>query len=349
MMRLPIHISRLLLPAMVAASISLVGCGKNETGGEMPPFTGKQPPQTNAVVPGTNLVVDIDGTTLTEAQLADQIGRIMSAQARQGAPAGQLAAMRGQMRGQVLDRFVSQTLLVNEATRLGIGVTDVELAAAIEELTSGLPKGVTLDAALDRAGVDKGKFQEEMTRGIRVKKLIDQQLTDLAAPTDDQVRDFYKKNQQRFEMPETAKARHILIKCDTNADDATRAEKKATAEACRGQLLAGADFATIAAGHSECPSKDRGGDLGQFGRGQMVKPFETAAFSQEIDAIGPVIATKFGYHVIQVTERAPAGLRPLADVKESILSFLTRREEQTAVAGFVDTLKKAATITYPTP
>jgi parvulin-like peptidyl-prolyl isomerase len=67
------------------------------------------------------------------------------------------------------------------------------------------------------------------------------------------------------------------------------------------QLASGASFAELAKAHSDCPSSRRGGDLGQFGRGQMVKPFEDAAFGMEIGQVSGVVETDFGYHLIQRT------------------------------------------------
>lgn len=96
-------------------------------------------------------------------------------------------------------------------------------------------------------------------------------------------------------------ARHILIAAD--ASDAARAEARKKIELVRAELLAGKDFATAAREYSDCPSKENGGDLGTFTRGQMVKAFEDAAFSQKPGEIGPIIETEFGFHIIQVLNR----------------------------------------------
>ena len=88
-----------------------------------------------------------------------------------------------------------------------------------------------------------------------------------------------------------AKARHILVN--------TQEECQALID----EIKAGADFAEVASKHSGCPSKAQGGDLGQFGPGQMVKEFDEVVFSAEVgEVVGPV-QTQFGYHIIEVTER----------------------------------------------
>ena len=92
----------------------------------------------------------------------------------------------------------------------------------------------------------------------------------------------------------------------TAAADADATAAKAKIDAIRTRLLAGEDFATLAAENSDCPSGQRGGDLGSFGKGMMVPEFEKAAYEQEVGVIGEVVKTNFGYHIVKVTERDDA-------------------------------------------
>jgi peptidyl-prolyl cis-trans isomerase C len=103
--------------------------------------------------------------------------------------------------------------------------------------------------------------------------------------------------------PQVVSVRHILIAAPPKMDDQTRQQRKTKAEEIRAQLLKGANFAEMAARYSDCPSKTKGGSLGMFRRGKMVKPFEDAAFSQRVGEIGPVIETVYGYHIVQVMDR----------------------------------------------
>ncbi|MBT8137657.1 MAG: peptidylprolyl isomerase [Gammaproteobacteria bacterium] len=90
----------------------------------------------------------------------------------------------------------------------------------------------------------------------------------------------------------TASARHILV-----ADESTCSDLKT-------QIESGADFAEMARQHSQCPSGQRGGDLGQFGRGQMVPEFDQIVFSGEVGAVHGPVKTQFGYHLIEITQRS---------------------------------------------
>jgi len=89
-----------------------------------------------------------------------------------------------------------------------------------------------------------------------------------------------------------ATARHILVDSETKC------------QSLIDEIKGGADFAAIAKEHSSCPSGNSGGELGTFGKGQMVPEFETACFEGEIDAVQGPIKTQFGYHAVQVTARS---------------------------------------------
>lgn len=123
----------------------------------------------------------------------------------------------------------------------------------------------------------------------------------------------YKAEPKAFEAPEQIRARHILI---AKADDA-----RAKADKLLADLKAGAKFEDLASAHSADPgSAAKGGDLGPFTRGKMVKPFEDAAFGlAKPGDLSNVVETQFGYHIIQLVERQPAGLRPFSEVREELL------------------------------
>ena len=136
------------------------------------------------------------------------------------------------------------------------------------------------------------------------------------------------------------------MKFDSGASDEDKAAAKAKIDGIRERALAGEDFAALAKENSDCPSKDRGGSLGSFGRGQMVKPFEEAAFTQELGVVGPVVETQFGYHVILVTDRTEAGKIEFEDVKENLAAGMFHEKAQEAVSEFMDKVRDNATIEY---
>ena len=105
-------------------------------------------------------------------------------------------------------------------------------------------------------------------------------------------------------MSATVKASHILLMYKgSSRSSATRSKTEAAEliQALANQIAGGADFAVLARQHSDCPSGRQGGDLGSFGRGQMVGPFEEAAFGLPVGGTSGVVETDFGYHLIQRT------------------------------------------------
>jgi parvulin-like peptidyl-prolyl isomerase len=105
-------------------------------------------------------------------------------------------------------------------------------------------------------------------------------------------------------MPDKVRASHILLMYRGSArSTATRSQEEAQTQIAqiKSDLDAGADFADLASNHSDCPSRQGGGDLGEFGRGQMVGPFEQTAFGMQIGETSGVVETDFGYHIIRRT------------------------------------------------
>ena len=160
-------------------------------------------------------------------------------------------------------------------------------------------------------------------------------------PTDAELRDYYEANQARFETPPEVRARHILIKA-RGKDPAAREAARAEAAEVLSMLKSGASFADLAKSRSDDPgTASKGGDLGWFPRGMMVKPFEDAAFSLEKGELSDVVETPFGYHVILVLDRKPAGTKPFEAVKGEIRKALSRQKAQSEAAALLRPVEAA--------
>lgn len=138
--------------------------------------------------------------------------------------------------------------------------------------------------------------------------------------SDADINSYYEQNQKLYGSPEERRASHILVAVKKDASAADKAAAKAKAEKLSAQLIANpADFAKVAKTASDDPgSAAQGGDLGYFGPGMMVKPFEDAAFQMKQGQISAPVQSDFGYHVIQLTGIKPARVKPLEQVKGDI-------------------------------
>jgi peptidyl-prolyl cis-trans isomerase D len=141
--------------------------------------------------------------------------------------------------------------------------------------------------------------------------------------TDQEVDDYYEENTETFREEKEIRARHILFKLDPDApeEEVEKVKKKASMvlEKARG----GEDFADLAKKYSEGPSAQKGGDLGYFGKGRMVKPFEEAAFKMKKGEISELVRTQFGYHIIKVEDVLEARTKTLKEVRGEIRKTLT--------------------------
>jgi peptidyl-prolyl cis-trans isomerase D len=162
-------------------------------------------------------------------------------------------------------------------------------------------------------------YHRDDQRVIRYQLVETSKLRRLLPVEDDDLRAFYEEHQEEFLEGEQANARHILIRLAPDASSEQEAATKLRADAVAQMASTGADFAELAAKHSEDPgSKDNGGDLGWFARGRMVPEFEEAVFSAKPgDLVGP-IKSQFGYHIIRIEGFRPEHQRPFEEVEEQI-------------------------------
>jgi peptidyl-prolyl cis-trans isomerase D len=161
-------------------------------------------------------------------------------------------------------------------------------------------------------------------------------------PTQQEIEAYYNAHRTEYSVPEQAKARHILIKLEPNADAKADAAAKAKAEDILKQLQKGANFAELAKKYSDDPgSKDAGGELGFARRGMMVPQFDNAIFTQKIGDFA-IVKTQYGYHIVQVEERQAAHAQSLAEVTPTIQATLMRQKSTAAQEAFSRTLTSEA-------
>ncbi|MHB8908742.1 MAG: peptidylprolyl isomerase [Syntrophales bacterium] len=293
---------------------------------------------------GSGIAVEVDGEKLMKGQLDQDTQKQLEAIKGQ-VPAANIENARAEIRKSLIDDFVVRTLINKEIAKKKITADDKEITEILDTLKAQLPSGMTMDELQKKNKIDAAKMREEIGLNIRMNKLVMGELGGKIKITENEIADFYKQNQDKFKQPESVHARHILVAKAPEDTDKVKAGKKSKAEELRKQLAGGADFADMATKNSDCPSKQNGGDLGTFSRGQMVKPFEEAAFSQKTNEIGPVVETDFGFHIIQVLERQSAQVAKLdAATKKQISAFLERQKQQTAFEGLVKRLKAGANI-----
>lgn len=205
---------------------------------------------------------------------------------------------------QFLDELIKRELLYQEAERLGLG-KDKEFLEKVEEF-----KRMTL-----------------------LSTLLKKEVEDKAVVSDAEIKEYYDKNPQEFKTDQV-RASHILV------------EKEDEAKGIIERLKKGEDFSKLAESLSKDPgSASKGGDLGFFGRGRMIPEFEEVAFSLKPGEISQQpLKTRFGYHIIKVTERKEGSLLPLENVKDKINGKLVSEKQRRLFESLIEKLTKEAKI-----
>jgi peptidyl-prolyl cis-trans isomerase D len=163
--------------------------------------------------------------------------------------------------------------------------------------------------------------------------------------TDAQIQQYYAQNEATYRVDAQVKVRHILISVDPNAGAAADAAAKAKAQGILDQLRKddGKDFADLAKKNSDDPgSKDQGGELGWIKHGTTVPQFDQTAFAQQPGQISGLVRTQYGYHIIQTEEKQDAHVKPLSEVRASIVDTLTKQKEAQAEQAFAQQLATEA-------
>jgi peptidyl-prolyl cis-trans isomerase C len=304
------------------------------------PAAAEAPPEPPKPMPAQlpAVLARVNGEEVKKADF-DRLIKNMELGAGQPIP----AERRDEILRRSLDQLITYTLLTQETKARKIGVTDTEINGRVAEMRKQFPDEAAFRKALAERGMTVERLKEDARIDMVISKMLDAELANLPPVTDDQARDFYQKNPDKFQQPEAVRASHILIPTG-QADDAGKKKLRAQAEAVLTQAKNGTDFAQLAREHSKDGSASQGGDLNYFPRGQMVPEFDKVAWELKPGDISGIVETQFGYHIIKVTDRRAASTVPFEQVSERIRQFLADEKKQERSEAFVDALKKKARI-----
>lgn len=247
----------------------------------------------------------------------------------------------------ILKRLVEKELVRQAVDKAGIKVEDIEIAAAYEEYKKRFQTDEQFQNYLKHGRVTELSIRERITDKRSLEKLIESRGN--LAIDDKQGKEFYAKNERFYIDKAGVRASHILIKLNEKATPEQTKAAMAKVKKVQADLAANKEFAEVAKKYSEGPSAPKGGDLGFFGPGQMVKPFEETAFKMKVGDLSAPVKTRFGLHIIKVIEKREERKKPYDEVKEQIVQTLKNKRFFQERRKLLEDLRKTAKIDSKLP
>jgi peptidyl-prolyl cis-trans isomerase SurA len=220
------------------------------------------------------------------------------------------------LRKEVLGQLVEKQVILAEATRLGITVPPKDVSTAVDQEIGQLKQRLGGDAAFQTALAQektteaalRKRYEPDVKDQLVIMRTVGREVQNKVTVTDAEVRAYYQANRDSIQKkPESLKLAHILVAFEPDSQQVRKARVRADSiRTVLGKPGRAASFPDLAAQLSDDPSGRRGGDLGTFGKGDMVPEFEEVAFQLKPMEISNPVRTRFGYHVIQVLEHFPA-------------------------------------------
>jgi peptidyl-prolyl cis-trans isomerase C len=301
--------------------------------------TGALPAEASPGKAWSEVVARVNGQPITRGEV-DRTIRIYLAQSRASHELSPEA--RKQAEESALEQLIGNRLLYQVGLKLEI--RDLEQQVADKLLRFKPQLGTVDDAASGSNELTEQGARELVRTDIVVRNLLESGVVSKVTVPESDIRDFYQQNLKKFTKPESVRLSHILFEADPQGVPEEKRKARANAEIVRDKILGGADFAALAKTWSSCPSKEQGGELGSFTKGEMVPEFEKGTASLKAGEISEVVETRFGYHILRVEERTDAVVEKYQDAREKILDYLKQERIVESIKDYVTGLKEKAKI-----
>jgi parvulin-like peptidyl-prolyl isomerase len=259
-------------------------------------------------------------------------------------PPEAVEARKAERRQSLLDEMISELLIRDRTDRLGMGVSDQEVAQAIERLKAqyGIEGEEEFAASLAQAGMTRLEMESRLRDTLRSNKLFARELRARSELTDRELRRRYAREQERYRRPERARVREIILLIPDTTDSVIVERLETRAREAHERALEGEPFETLVAEYSESPSREEGGAIGVVARGELLPALDQAVFAADAGAVVGPIRTRFGFHLLRIDERIPSEIPAFDEIKERL-----RREESDAafqrdLDAYLENLRKEA-------
>ena len=296
---------------------------------------------------GADYVAIVNGTKIPYQSLEQKLNFVKQRYASQGQQLNE--KQLNSIKQDIAERMVEKELLYQKSQELGIAVDMDKVDSQINQFKKKFDDEKQYQQQLSQMGYTEELLRSEIKQNMAIQKLIEEEIASKVSLSDKDAEKYYKANTKEFATPAKVKARHILIKTESETSEKDNKEAKKKIQAAEKRVQGGEEFAKVAKDVSEGPSSKKGGDLGFFSKGQMVKAFEDAAFALEPGEVSEIVKTRFGYHLIKVEDKKPASQKSFEEVKGSLKKNMKNERVRKEMDSYLKNLKKEADIKMNLP
>ena len=318
--------------------VSLLSCGSLSIAADSESKTAA--PKVESAVAGQETVARVNGIAISSVDLK-RAKKVMLSGQRGTTPS---ADQQKELDNQALTQLVSAELLYQAGQKLEVKDIEKQVDGKLAQGKARFANEQDFAKAMKELDLEDKDLRDYTRRDLIITNFIEKTIVPKVTVSEEEIRKFYDQNVDKFTKPESVKASHILCGVDQKASADEKKAAREKAEKLRKELAGGADFAALAKANSTCPSSKQGGDLGYFGKGQMVPAFEKAAFGLKPGEISDVVETQFGYHIIKLMEKKAAEKVEFKEASPRIENYLKNQKVGAAVNDYLVEARKTAKI-----
>ena len=289
------------------------------------------------------IVVRVGDRIVTRTQYAKRL-REGFAEIEQTTPPDKVAAKRDQLKKDMINEVIAELLVKDRADRLGISISEAEVKDALARLKEqyNIKTDEQFEQSLRSSGMSRVDMEARLRDTLLTNKLFARELRGRDELTDKELRERYDREKESFRLPERAHLRAIIV---TRPDNPTEAEKLAQrVQQIANDAKTAPDFAKFAESVPENAMKEKGADMGDVTRGELLPDLDKAVFNATSGAILGPIATKSGWHIIKVEQRLPSEVPAFESVKDKLRKDVSDEAFQRDYKAYIDRLRKDAFI-----
>jgi len=301
-----------------------------------------------------NVVARVNGKDITAAQLDKQVQMQLNGQEQPASP-----EELQDLKLQVLNNMINNQILLEQAAAANLSSSDAEVDVKFNEFKNQYPTTEKFQEVLKEQKMTVEDIRNELRKTLTIDKLVNKEITSKISVSDAEIKAFYDKNKEQFNLPEAFHIAHILItpvadpelKNEKNDDAKTADEARQKAARLLRDIQSGRDFGVVAKESSEDPSSGpAGGDL-NFQPLQAIENIDPR-LSQAVtklrvgETFPQVIETRFGFHILKLLEKDAGGQKGLTDprVQANVRQTIFNRKDQTLKNAFSESARNKSTV-----